>query len=54
MRHEFVIVGASVNAGGANEHMQSLIRSRRALEAAALRDRDVPLESLAAEPTRTG
>jgi hypothetical protein len=55
MRAEFVIVGASVNVEGVNdEHVQSLIRSRRVLDAAALRDGDVPLESLAAEPARTG
>jgi 3-phenylpropionate/trans-cinnamate dioxygenase ferredoxin reductase subunit len=49
-----VVGGMNVNVEGVNEHVQSLIRSRRAVDAAALRDSDVPLESLAAEPARAG
>jgi hypothetical protein len=54
MRHGFVIVGASVDVEGVNEHVQSLIRSLRLVGAAAPPARGVPLESLAAEPARTG
>jgi hypothetical protein len=54
MRHGFVILGASTNLEGGPEHVQSLIRSRRVVDAVALGDRDVPLEPFAAEPARTG
>jgi hypothetical protein len=54
MRHGFVIVGASVDVEGVNEHVQFLIRSLRVVDAAAPPDRGVPLESAAAEPARTG
>jgi 3-phenylpropionate/trans-cinnamate dioxygenase ferredoxin reductase subunit len=48
-----VVGGMNVNVEGVNEHVQSIIRSRRVVDTAALRDRDVPLESLAAEPARS-
>jgi hypothetical protein len=37
----------NVNVWDVNEHVQSLIRSRRPVDAPALRDPAVPLESLA-------
>jgi 3-phenylpropionate/trans-cinnamate dioxygenase ferredoxin reductase subunit len=45
-----VVGGMNVNVWDVNEHVQALIRSRRQIEAGALRDTDTPLESLAAEP----
>ncbi len=46
-----VLAGMNVNVWDVNEHVQALIRSRRPVELAALRDPDVPLESLAGELT---
>jgi 3-phenylpropionate/trans-cinnamate dioxygenase ferredoxin reductase component len=46
-----VLAGMNVNVWDVNEHVQALIRSRRPVELEALRDPDVPLESLAGEPT---
>ena len=40
----------NVNVWDVNEHVQALIRSRRRVDADALRDTDTPLESLAGEP----
>jgi 3-phenylpropionate/trans-cinnamate dioxygenase ferredoxin reductase subunit len=45
-----VVGGMNVNVWDVNEHVQALIRSRRVIDAAALRDTDTPLESLAAQP----
>ncbi len=39
----------NVNVWDVNEHVQALIRSGRPVELEALRDPDVPLESLAGE-----
>jgi 3-phenylpropionate/trans-cinnamate dioxygenase ferredoxin reductase subunit len=49
LRDERVVAGMNVNVWDVNEHVQALIRSRRAVDAAALRDPDTPLESLAAD-----
>jgi 3-phenylpropionate/trans-cinnamate dioxygenase ferredoxin reductase component len=46
-----VVGGMNVNVWDVNEHVQALIRSRQEIDAAALRDPDTPLESLAAELT---
>ena len=46
-----VVAGMNVNVWDVNEHVQALIRSRRPVDAAALRDPDTPLESLAGEPS---
>ena len=45
-----VVAGMNVNVWDVNEHVQALIRSRRRVDADALRDTDTPLESLAGEP----
>jgi 3-phenylpropionate/trans-cinnamate dioxygenase ferredoxin reductase component len=42
-----VVAGMNVNVWDVNEHVQTLIGSRRPVEIRALCDRDVPLESLA-------
>ena len=44
-----VVAGMNVNVWDVNEHVQTLIRSRRRVDAAELRDPDTPLESLAAQ-----
>jgi 3-phenylpropionate/trans-cinnamate dioxygenase ferredoxin reductase subunit len=44
-----VLAGMNVNVWDVNEHVQALIRSGRPVELEALRDPDVPLESLAGE-----
>ena len=46
-----VLAGMNVNVWDVNEHVQALIRSGRPVELEALRDPDVPLESLAGELT---
>ncbi|MEO8966677.1 MAG: FAD-dependent oxidoreductase [Solirubrobacteraceae bacterium] len=46
-----VIAGMNVNVWDVNEHVQTLIRSRQAVDVAALIDPDTPLESLTGEPT---
>ncbi len=43
-----IIAGMNVNVWDVNEHVQALIRSRRAVDAAALSDPDTSLESLTA------
>ncbi len=48
-----VVAGMNVNVWDVNEHVQALIRSRRKIDPAALRDRDTPLESLAGDPARS-
>ena len=45
-----VIAGMNVNVWDVNEHVQALIRSRQAVDAAALSDPDTPLESFLGEP----
>jgi 3-phenylpropionate/trans-cinnamate dioxygenase ferredoxin reductase subunit len=45
-----VVAGMNVNVWDVNEHVQTLIRSRQAVDVAALTDPDTPLESLAREP----
>ena len=44
-----VVAGMNLNVWDVNEHVQALIRSRRPVDAAALRGTRQPLESLAAE-----
>ncbi len=46
-----VVGGMNVNVWDVNQHVQELIRSRRAVDVAALTDTDTPLDSLVAEPT---
>src|SRR5205085_5850746 len=41
-----VVAGMNVNVWDVNEHVQALIRSQSAVDAAALTDPDTPLESL--------
>jgi 3-phenylpropionate/trans-cinnamate dioxygenase ferredoxin reductase subunit len=48
-----VAAGMNVNVWDVNQHVQALIRSRRALDAGALADPDTPLESLAPEAPAT-
>ncbi len=45
-----VVGGMNVNVWDVNEDVQALIRSRRPVDAAALRDPDTPLGALAADP----
>ena len=45
-----VVAGMNVNVWDVNEHVQTLIRSRREIDADELRDTDTPLESLVGEP----
>jgi 3-phenylpropionate/trans-cinnamate dioxygenase ferredoxin reductase subunit len=54
MKDGRVVAGMNVNVWDVNEHVQSLIRSRQRIDVAALRDSDVPLESLVAEPATSG
>jgi hypothetical protein len=54
MKDGRVVAGMNVNVWDVNEHVQSLIRSRQRIAVAALRDSDVPLESLVAQPARSG
>jgi 3-phenylpropionate/trans-cinnamate dioxygenase ferredoxin reductase subunit len=51
LRDGRVAAGMNVNVWDVNEHVQALIRSRDRIDAAALRDADVPLDSLLGEPT---
>ena len=46
-----MLAGMNVNVWDVNEHVQALIRSRHAVDVAALSDRDTPLDSLVAQPT---
>ena len=50
LRDGRVLAGMNVNVWDVNEHVQALIRSRQTIDAAALSDRDTPLESLVAQP----
>jgi 3-phenylpropionate/trans-cinnamate dioxygenase ferredoxin reductase subunit len=47
LRDGLVVAGMNVNVWDVNEHVQALIRSRQAVDAAALSDPDTPLEALA-------
>ena len=47
-----VLAGMNVNVWDVNEQVQALIRSRRPVDVAALRDPDTPLESLVGELTK--
>jgi 3-phenylpropionate/trans-cinnamate dioxygenase ferredoxin reductase subunit len=47
-----VEAGMNVNVWDVNEHVQALIRSRQAVDVAALTDPDTPLEQVVAETTR--
>jgi 3-phenylpropionate/trans-cinnamate dioxygenase ferredoxin reductase subunit len=46
-----VIAGMNVNVWDVNQHVQTLIGSRQAVDVAALTDPDTPLDSLIGEPT---
>jgi 3-phenylpropionate/trans-cinnamate dioxygenase ferredoxin reductase subunit len=46
-----VVGGMNVNVWDVNQHVQELIRSRQAVDVAALTDPDTPLDSLVPEPT---
>ena len=48
LRDGLVVAGMNVNVWDVNEHVQALIRSRQAVDAAALSDPGTPLEALAA------
>ena len=45
-----VAAGMNVNVWDVNEHVQALIRSRAQVDVGALRDVDIPLESLVGDP----
>jgi 3-phenylpropionate/trans-cinnamate dioxygenase ferredoxin reductase subunit len=51
IRDQRVIAGMNVNVWEVNEQVQSLIRSRRTIDLAALSDRDTPLDSLLGDPS---
>lgn len=51
LRDNRVLAGMNVNVWDVNEHIQTLIRSRQPIDAAALTDPETPLESLAAQPS---
>jgi hypothetical protein len=53
MKDGRVVVGMNVNVWDVKERVQSLISSRQEIAVAALRDSDVPLEMLVAEPARS-
>jgi 3-phenylpropionate/trans-cinnamate dioxygenase ferredoxin reductase subunit len=50
LREGRVVAGMNVNVWDVNEQVQTLIRSRRPVDAAALRDLDTPLEALTTPP----
>lgn len=50
LKDDRVLAGMNVNVWDVNAHVQSLIRSRRRVDAAALVDPDLPLDSLIAAP----
>jgi 3-phenylpropionate/trans-cinnamate dioxygenase ferredoxin reductase subunit len=49
LKQDRVVAGMNVNVWDVNAHVQALIRSRRQVAVAALRDPEVPLESLAGD-----
>jgi 3-phenylpropionate/trans-cinnamate dioxygenase ferredoxin reductase subunit len=54
LRDHHVAAGMNVNVWDVNEHIQSLIRARHAIDPAALVDPDTPLESLVRGPAAHG
>ncbi len=52
VRDTRVVAGMNVNVWDVNAHVQALIRSRQPIDAAALREPEVPLESLIGESAR--
>jgi 3-phenylpropionate/trans-cinnamate dioxygenase ferredoxin reductase subunit len=52
LRDQRLVAGMNVNVWDVNEHVQTLIRSRQPLDVGALRDPDVPLDSLAGAAAR--
>jgi 3-phenylpropionate/trans-cinnamate dioxygenase ferredoxin reductase subunit len=53
LREARVVAGLNVNVWDVNEHLQALIRSRRAISVAALTDPDNPLDALVADSQPT-
>jgi 3-phenylpropionate/trans-cinnamate dioxygenase ferredoxin reductase subunit len=53
LREQRVVAGMNVNVWDVNEHVQALIRSQQAVDAATLTDPDTPLESLVPEEEST-
>jgi 3-phenylpropionate/trans-cinnamate dioxygenase ferredoxin reductase subunit len=51
LKDQQVIAGMNVNVWDVNEDVQALIRSRREIKPAALRDKDTPLGELVNQPT---
>jgi 3-phenylpropionate/trans-cinnamate dioxygenase ferredoxin reductase component len=49
-----VLAGMNVNVWDVNDHVQALIRSRQAVDVAALADPGTPLQSLAGHPATAG
>jgi 3-phenylpropionate/trans-cinnamate dioxygenase ferredoxin reductase subunit len=52
LKDGFVVAGMNIKVWAVNEQAQALIRSRRPVDLAALRDPDTPLESLVGETAR--
>jgi 3-phenylpropionate/trans-cinnamate dioxygenase ferredoxin reductase subunit len=52
LRERRVLAGMNVNVWDVNEQLQALIRSRRDVDTAALRDLDTPLDALVEEPVK--
>jgi 3-phenylpropionate/trans-cinnamate dioxygenase ferredoxin reductase component len=50
LKDQRILAGMNVNVWDVNEHVQALIRSRQAVDVAALTDSDTPLESLIGQP----
>jgi len=53
LREQHVVAAMNVNVWDVNEHLQALIRSRRAVDAAVLTDTDTELDSLVSEEEPT-
>lgn len=53
LRDGHVVAGMNVNVWDVNEHVQTLIRTRTPVDAAALSDTDTPLDALALKPERS-
>ena len=51
LKDQRVLAGMNVNVWDVTEHVQTLIRSRRPIQASTLSDLDTPLESLTAQAT---
>jgi len=52
LKNQRVIAGMNVNVWDVNDDVQKLIRSRQAIDVAALRDEDTPLRELVDQPDR--